>query len=273
MRGRVIGNISNLYKVKTDKEVYLCCARGKLKQENNKLLVGDIVEIDQEQKIIDKIYPRKNELIRPPISNVDQAIIVVSVMKPKLDLYLLDRLISIISYHDVEIIICFTKLDLLENKSDLKEIMDYYQKIGYSVTNNNDIDKLKELLKNKVTVVAGQSGVGKSSLLNKLNPEFNLITDEISRSLRRGKNTTKHVELLEIESGLVADTPGFSMASLEQMSKEEIRDSFKEFDLYKDDCQYRDCYHINENNCAVKQADILESRYQNYCKFIKEKDE
>lgn len=273
MRGRVIGNISNLYKIKTDQEVYSCCARGKLKQDNNKLLVGDIVEIDLEQKIIDKIYPRKNELLRPAIANVDQAIIVISVVKPKLDVYLLDRLISIISFHDIDIIICFTKLDLLENKVETKKIMDYYKKIGYPVIDNNDITKLKELLNNKVTVVAGQSGVGKSSLLNKLNPNFNLIIDEVSRSLRRGKNTTKHVELLEIESGLIADTPGFSMASLEQMTKEQIRDSFKEFELYKNNCQYRDCYHINENNCAIKKANILESRYQNYCKFIKEKDE
>ena len=277
MQGQIIGNISDLYKVKYENGYILCKARGLFRKEGSKLLVGDKVIIDLEKKIITKLLPRDNELIRPPICNVNQALIVISVKKPRLDLYLLDKIISIITYNNIDIIICFTKLDLLDDQEliKMKEIISYYNNIGLKVITNNDIDILLKLLKNKITVITGQSGVGKSSLLNKLDANLKLKTDEISISRGRGKHTTKHIDLLEINNGLIADTPGFSSLTFNDISKEGIRDSFIEFrDI---ECKYRDCMHLKEDECRIKElvnnGIIKESRYNNYQSFIKEKDD
>jgi ribosome biogenesis GTPase len=279
IKGQIIGNISDLYKVKYVDGYINCKARGKFKNDNLKPLVGDNVIFDFDKKIITELLPRNNELVRPPICNIDQALIVMSVKEPRLDLNLLDKMISIISYNNIDIVICFTKLDLLEQDEidSIEEYIKYYKKIGYKVVTNNQLDEVYEILKNKITAVTGQSGVGKSSLLNKLDKTLNLKTNGISHALGRGKHTTRHVELLEIGDCLIADTPGFSSLDFYNMDKEDIRNSMIEFTEYMDECKYRDCFHLKEDDCKIKnlvsEGVILASRYSNYEKFIQEKED
>lgn len=274
MQGKIIKIISNDYTVKTEDNICICKARGKFRNEKITPLVGDICIFDENKKYITEILKRKNELIRPPVANIDQAIIVTSVKEPDFSSNLLDKLLCIIEYNNIKPIICFTKLDLLDEIEikKIKKIIEYYQKIGYKVFINTEIEKIKTIFKEKVTVFTGQSGAGKSSLLNKLDSKLNLKTNEISIALGRGKHTTRHVELINIFEGLVADTPGFSSLNFIGMTKEDIRDNFIEFNEYKDECEYKDCMHENEKNCNIKKEignKILESRYENYLKFIK----
>ncbi len=278
MQGQIIKLISNNYYVRYNKEIILCKIRGRFKLDNITPLVGDYVEFDLHDKVIDKILPRKNELVRPPISNIDQAMIIISVKEPAFSPLLLDKLLVIISYNNIKPIICFTKLDLLTDINDKKQIrkyMNYYKKIGYPVYTNKQLFRIKHLFKNKVTVFTGQSGVGKSSLLNTINKKLNLQTAPISSALGRGKHTTRHVELLTLKGGLVADTPGFSALDLDNISNEDIRDNFIEFNKYKDQCEYRNCLHQNEPNCTIKElvdkGIILPSRYDSYLKLIDHK--
>lgn len=273
MNGQIIRIISNLYTVKCGELIYGCKARGKFRNMKISPVVGDNVLIDVNDNVIVDILPRKNELTRPVVANVDVVLIVTSVKNPNLDLNLLDKLISIVTYNDIEPVICFTKLDLL-NEDEINYVMNlknYYEMIGIKVVFNSETVEIKKLLKNKLVVLAGQTGAGKSSLINSLNSELNLKTDEISLALGRGKHTTRHVELFEIGEGLLADTPGFSCVSLAEMSKEQIRDSFVEFSNYQ--CKYRDCMHDKEIGCAVKEAlenkKILQSRYENYMQFLR----
>jgi ribosome biogenesis GTPase len=279
MIGQIICNISDTYRVKYNDNYIDCKARGKFRNNQLKPLVGDKVIFDQNKKIINELLPRKNELLRPPVCNVDQALIVISAKEPDLDLYLLDKLISIITYNNIDIAICFTKIDLLidEEKKIIDDVINYYLKIGYKAFKNSNKNELIDTLKNKVTVLTGQSGVGKSSLINCLDSNLNLKTNEISLALGRGKHTTRHVELLEINGALIADTPGFSSIDFKNMSKIDIRDSMIEFAENLEKCKYRDCLHIKEDNCMIKElvnnGNILESRYNNYKKFIQEKEE
>jgi len=278
MKGQIIKIISDNYYVKSHHKIYICKARGRFRKDNIKPLVGDLVLIDIEKKYIIDILPRHNELTRPSIANVDQAMILISVKEPNLALDLLDKMLIIIQHHNIKPIICFTKLDLLTKmeKQFIRNLINYYRKLGYLVFTNQQLFWLKRIFKNKITVLAGQSGVGKSTLLNKLNKDLNLSTKPISLALGRGKHTTKHVKLLEVSNGLIADTPGFSAVNLTNITNEAIRDNFIEFHQYKKRCQYRNCFHLNEVNCEVKKmvqkGKILESRYQNYQCFIKSKE-
>lgn len=274
MEGRIIKNISNDYVVKVDNKLYTCKPRGKFRISNLTPLVGDIVEIDNNNNYIIDIKKRKNSLIRPSVSNIDKAIIVTSV-KPKLDTNLLDKLLVLTMYNNIEPVICFTKLDLL-NLEELKEIdniINYYESIGYVTVKNTEIDKIKFILKNNLSVFVGQSGAGKSSLLNKLDSELELKTNEISKSLGRGKHTTRHVELFEVCEGLVVDTPGFSSLDLSSLSNIDIRDNMREMFDNLDKCKYRDCMHYKEDGCYVKSLVddnvILKSRYDNYISFLR----
>lgn len=274
MEGRIIKNISNDYVVKIDNELYTCKPRGKFRISNLTPLVGDIVEIDNNNNYIIDIKKRKNSLIRPSVSNIDKAIIVTSV-KPKLDTNLLDKLLVLTMYNNIEPVICFTKLDLL-NLEELKEInsiINYYESIGYVTVKNTQIDKIKSILKNNLSVFVGQSGAGKSSLLNKLDSKLELKTNEISKALGRGKHTTRHVELFEACEGLVVDTPGFSSLDLSSLSNMDIRDNMKEMFDNLDKCKYRDCMHYKEDGCYVKSLVddnvILKSRYDNYISFLR----
>lgn len=271
MIGKIIKQISNDYTVKSDK-LYICKARGKFRNIGITPLVGDNVEFDPDNKYILNILDRKNELERPSIANIDQAVIVTSVKIPDFSSNLLDKLLCIIEFNNIKPIICFTKLDLLndEELENIRSIENYYRSIGYSVYENTDI-KLKEIFKDKITVFAGQSGAGKSSLLNRLDSNLNLETGEVSIALGRGRHTTRHTELIELLGGMIADTPGFSAVDFTGMTKSDIRDNFIEFNTYRDNCLYKDCMHINEDHCEIKKnlgTNILESRYQNYLKFI-----
>ena len=277
MIGRVIKLISNIWTVDVEGQLYNCSSIGKFKYLKTSPMVGDMVEIDEKNKVIKKILPRKNELVRPPIVNVDQAIIVTSVKEPDFSSNLLDKMLVIIEYNNIKPIICITKYDLLEDTKEIDTILDYYKKIGYEVYINTEVERIKKTLKNKITVLAGQTGAGKSSLLNRLDSTLNLKTNNISKALGRGKHTTRHVELLEINGGLVADTPGFSSLSFINMNKKDIKDNFIEFYDNEDKCKYQDCIHVKEDGCYIKElveeGKIIKSRYENYVKFIESIEE
>ena len=272
MEGQIIKILSNLYTVSSDGKLYECRARGKFRNDKITPTVGDYVKFNEKENYILEVLPRKNTLDRPLVSNIDQAIIVTSCKQPDFSSNLLDKLIVVLEYNNIDPIICLTKLDLLskEELKEINEIRKYYSYIGYTVLDNTEIDKIKDKLFSKTTALTGQTGAGKSSLINKLDPNFNLATGEISKALGRGKHTTRHVELIEMFGGKVLDTPGFSSIDLKEMTNEEIRDSFIEFNEYP--CPFRDCMHINEKECSVKEAvdkkEILESRYENYKKFL-----
>lgn len=274
MEALIIKNISDLYIVRCNNEIYKCKAKGLFRKEGITPTVGDKVIIDEKKMVITNILNRKNILVRPPISNVDIALIVMSVVNPAFSTNLVDKLINIIEYNNIKPVLCLSKLDLLDNKEEINKYIDYYKNIGYEVLLNTETDKIKGLFKNKITVITGQSGVGKSTLLNMLDSTLELKTNEISYALGRGKHTTRHVELIELFDGLVADTPGFSSLSFLGMKKEDIRDNFIEFNEYKDKCKYKDCMHLKEDDCEIKRMvdskDILKSRYENYVKFIGE---
>ena len=273
MIGKIIKKISNDYTVKVNDKLIICKPRGKFRKIGINPIVGDYVEVDLENKYIMNILERKNELTRPTIANVDQALIVVSTHIPDFSSELLDKLLCIIEYSNIKPIICFTKLDLLDSEKlkYIEEIEEYYRSIGYGVYNNTS-ESIKDIFKNKITVLAGQSGAGKSTLINKLDSTLNLKVGEVSLALGRGKHTTRHTELIEVSGGLIADTPGFSSLDFNTMKNTDIRDNFIEFNEYKDSCQYRDCMHDRENKCYVKkkvlEGKILKSRYDNYLKFI-----
>lgn len=273
MQGKIIKLISNDYSVLTDKGVLVCKARGKFRNMKVTPLVGDNVIIDEENNYILEVLPRKNELVRPPVCNIDQVVIITPVY-PSFDTNLLDKLLIIIEYNNIKPVICITKMDLIneEEKHEINKYIAYYQKIGYQVFLNTDIDNINKIFKDKISVFTGQSGAGKSTLLNKLDSSLNIKTDEISLALGRGKHTTRHTELIPICGGWIADTPGFSSLSFIGMTKEDIRDNVIEFNEYRDNCQYKDCMHESETNCEVKrqleQGNIIEERYNNYLKFI-----
>lgn len=276
MKGRVIKIYNNLYIVDIDGTLYECKSRGKFRKDNITICVGDIVKVDTKLLIIEEVYHRKNNLIRPSISNVDQVIIVISAIKPKFDTNLLDKLLIMIEYNKILPIIVVTKLDLLNHKQKkvIKEIMKYYKSIGYQVYKNTEKRKIRKLFKNKVSVLAGQSGAGKSTLLNRLNVKLKLQTNEISEALGRGKHTTRHVHLLPLFNGLVADTPGFSALDLTGMNVMDIKHNFVDFYEVEDQCDFKNCTHQLEHNCKVKELvsknKILKTRYENYLKFVKE---
>lgn len=276
MEGIIIKNISNDYTVRTNNnDLVVCKPRGKFRNSKLTPLVGDKVVIDKDEKVILEIKKRKNELIRPRVANIDQAIIVTSVKHPDFDSFLLDKLLTIISFNNIKPIICFTKLDLLNNKEleTINNYMKYYEKIGYTVTNNQNKKEILSLIKDKVTVFTGQSGVGKSSLLNILDKNLELKTNDISYALNRGKHTTRHTELFEVCEGFLVDTPGFSCVDFNGMTKLDIRDNMNEMFDNLHNCKYRDCLHIKEDGCYVKklveEKEILESRYENYKNFLR----
>lgn len=274
MQGQIVKIVSDLHYVSYNGSLYPCKCRGIFRKEHITPLVGDYVLFSIEKNLIEEILPRKNEFNRPKVSNIDQAFIITSLVRPDFSLNLLDKLLVTMELHNVEAIICITKEDLV-NEEELKkfyEVLDYYKRIGYKVVSNKDIDTIKELIKDKTSVFTGQTGAGKSTLLNKLNPDWELETGEISIALGRGKHTTRVVELFELYGGKMMDTPGFSALDFYGYSKQDIRDAFIEFSDYP--CPFKDCMHTKEEECAVKREvldnNILESRYLNYLSFIEE---
>ncbi|MBR4230547.1 MAG: ribosome small subunit-dependent GTPase A [Bacilli bacterium] len=271
LKGRIQSINSTKYFVDADGTIYDCTLRGIFRKDKIIPLVGDYVEINEKDLQITKIFSRINQLKRPNIANVDIAVIVTSVKKPDLDLMLLDKLLVMINYSKVKPIICFSKVDLLDEKelNDYKIVKDYYQKIGVDIIENSDIKTFKKIASGKVLVLCGQTGAGKSSFINKIDRSFNLETKPISNSLNRGVHTTRYVSLYKIDDFFIADTPGFSALDLNELSKEDIQNGFIEFKKYK--CQYNDCDHLNTDGCMVKNnKEILQSRYINYVKLMKE---
>ena len=272
MEGKIIRIISNLYTISCDGSVYDCRARGKFRNDKLIPLVGDNVVIDEKNNYILEIKSRKNYLDRPMIANIDSALIITSVKKPDISLSLLDKQIILCLSNRIEPIIVFTKLDLLKKDEikQIKEIIKYYKSIGIKVTTNKNLFTLKRYIKNKTLVLTGQTGAGKSSLLNKLDKSLNLATDEISEALGRGKHTTRHVELFKYKSSLIADTPGFSSLDID-LNKNELKDYFIEFK--NANCLYKDCTHTNEKECRVKELvnnnKIMKSRYDNYINIVR----
>lgn len=274
MKGQIIKVISNDYTVKVDDKKIVCKARGVFRNKNITPLAGDYCLFDEENKIITDILDRKNELKRPPVSNIDYGVIVTSTKEPDFSNILLDKMITLIEYNNIKPIICITKSDLYISDK-IKENIEYYKKIGYKVFYNYETKELLDYIKNKTVILTGQSGAGKSSLLNRLDSSLNLKTDQISIALGRGKHTTRAIEFYEINDTLIADTPGFSSLNFDDLTKEDIRDNFIEFNKYRNECLYSDCMHIKEDNCYIKELvgkEILEERYNDYLSFIKEKE-
>jgi ribosome biogenesis GTPase len=274
MRGKIIKVISNDYTVLVGKERHVCKARGVFRNQKITPLAGDNVEID-ENNIITAIYKRKNKLNRPPVSNIDIAIIVTSTKDPDFSSILLNKMIDIIEFNNITPLIVISKSDLYMDDT-IRNIISYYKRIGYTVLLNTEIEELKEAIKDKYVILTGQTGAGKSSLLNKIDPSLDLKTDEISKALGRGKHTTRAIEFYQIDNLMIADTPGFSSLDFKNMTKEDIRDNFIEFEKYRNYCKYSDCMHIKEDECYIKQMvkdnEINEQRYNDYVEFIKEKE-
>lgn len=276
MEGQIIKIVSNLYYVEINGKIIPCHSRGLFRNKNITPVVGDYCIIDEENKYIMEIKERRNSLIRPLVSNVDQGLIITSLEVPSFSTNLLDKLITIMEIEKVKPIICVTKEDLIsdEEKKKYREIFSYYKSLGYEVYYNYELDKIKKIFKDKVTVFTGQTGSGKSSLFNKLSPSLNFAVGEVSTALGRGKHTTRYVELVNLLGGKLVDTPGFSSIDLSIYNKEQIKSSFIEF---RDcNCKWNDCMHIKEdsNTCEVKkkleEKEIKESRYEDYVKFINE---
>ena len=274
LKGTIIKNISNHYTVLANNKMYICTPRGKFRKVGLTPLVGDEVTIDENNNYILDIDERKNFLLRPSVSNVDIMLIVTALKNPSLSLLLLDKEISLSFLNKIEPVICFTKIDLLDIKEleEYNDICKYYKKIGIKVFDNRDVKDIIKYLKDKKVVLTGQSGAGKSSLLNKIDSSLNIKTDEISYALNRGKHTTRHTEIFNIEGINFFDTPGFSSLSFTGYSIEKIKESFPEFKSIS--CRYEDCNHEKEADCevkkAVKEGTIKLSRYENYLKIIGE---
>lgn len=277
MKGRIIELISKSARVLLDDgNVVLAKMSGKLSL-GGQVLVGDWVDIyiSEEHYMIEKFYARDNQLLRPKISNIDVALVVVSWLEPDFSQFLLDKLLVLIENTKIEPVIIFTKTDLIECDSELIRIKDLYQKIGYVVIDSNivvDLEKLKSYLAYKIGIVVGNSGVGKSTLLNLLNSSLDLKTQAISKALNRGKHTTTKTVLYNIENFYVADSPGFSSLSLKHFSARQVLFGFKEFRDYE--CYFKDCLHYHEPNCALKKDLELnkldQNRYINYLKLLEE---
>lgn len=286
IKGMIIKADRGIYfvKVKGDK-IYLCKARGLFRKEDKKPLVGDFVDIrvseEDDTGYIEEIYTRESELLRPPVANINQVIILMSIREPDINLRLLDKYLLMTEKANIKTIIVFNKIDLIDEEERLY-FQKIYQNIGYDLHFNSNIEGTKleivKLLEKKMTAIAGPSGVGKSTTLSFLFPDKYFEIGEISQKLRRGKNTTRHIEIRDIGCGYILDTPGFSSLSLDFIdSKEEIGTFMKEFNLYTKDCRFHNCMHLNEPNCGVKNAVeeglIAPTRYDSYKSFVQEFEE
>ena len=284
IEGRIIKGIGGFYYIETEKGLYECRARGIFRKNKITPLVGDFVKIsvvdeDNKKGVVEEIQERKTELVRPPIANVNKALIVFAVKNPTPHLSLLDRFIVLAERENLEIVIILTKIDL-DDDNTFEKIKNIYEPCGYKVIGvsnleNKNIDKVKEELKDNTVVFAGPSVVGKSSLLNQIDSNFQLKTGDVSDKIKRGKHTTRHAELFELKfGGMVADTPGFSSLTLDDIEDIDLKDYFIEFEDY-DDCKFGSrCIHQNEPNCAVKEAvengEIPKERYESYIQLLNE---
>jgi ribosome biogenesis GTPase len=285
MQGKIIKGIAGFYYVHVvHSGIYECKAKGVFRNKKIKPLVGDNVEIeilDEENRIgnIINIYDRENELIRPAVSNISQALVVFAIANPMPNLNLLDRFLVMMERNGIDTIICFNKIDLVDEEEILK-LRYIYVKAGYhvmftSTKENMGIEEVLRVIDGKTTAFAGPSGVGKSSLLNALIPEANSQTGEISEKIKRGKHTTRHTEIFNVsDDTYLMDTPGFSSLYVNDFEKEELKNYFREFIEYNNGCRFTGCVHVNEPDCLVKEAvengEISQSRYDNYILMYEE---
>ena len=285
MQGKILKGIAGFYYIETsDEKIYECKAKGIFRKDNIKPMVGDDVEIDiidEEKQIgnIIRILPRRAQLLRPPVANVDQAVILFAIVKPDPNYNLLDRFLIMMRQQNLPVIICFNKQDIA-SEEEKQKLTESYENCGYkvlfiSVKEDKGLDELKALLKGKTTTLAGPSGVGKSSLLNKLVPDADMQIGELSRKIERGKNTTRHSELFFVKElsdegfdTFIIDTPGFTSLELRDVSVDTLMQYYLEFEDYEPECRFGGCSHIAEPDCGVKNALekglISKVRYDNY---------
>lgn len=285
MKGKIIKGIAGFYYVYSeDGTVYECKAKGIFRKDNQKPLVGDDVEItvlgktEREGNLI-KIYPRKNFLIRPAVSNIDQAFVIFAMEDPRPNLLLMDRFLVMMEQAGIPAVICFNKKDLVREE-EARSLCEIYRECGYpvilsSARNAEGMEEIRRTLQGKTTVVAGPSGVGKSSLTNLLQDKVEMETGEISRKLKRGRHTTRHSQVIPVgDDTYLMDTPGFSSLYLTDMEPQELKSYFREFRRYEGRCRFQGCSHIHEPDCAVKLAlesgEISRLRYENYLGLYEE---
>ena len=285
MQGKIIKGIAGFYYIYAeDGNVYECKAKGIFRKDNFKPLVGDNVEItvlneEEKEGSVTSILPRRNSLIRPAVANVDQAFLIFAMENPKPNFLLLDRFLIMMEQQGIPVVICFNKKDVGE-KEEMEKLYEIYTGCGYRVVlsstyEGEGMDEIHEILKGKTTVVAGPSGVGKSSITDCMQGEVQMETGEISKKLKRGKHTTRHSQVIPVEKNtFLVDTPGFSSLYLTDMKEEELRDYFPEFVMYEPQCRFQGCMHIHEPGCAVKKAlsegKISQQRYDNYLALYEE---
>lgn len=284
MKGKIIKGIAGFYYVHTSAGLAECKAKGIFRKDKIKPLVGDDVEIELTDEMpltgnIIRILPRRNALIRPASANIDQALVIFAIVKPNPNYNLLDRFLITMEKQKLKVVICFNKKDIatLEERRELEEA---YGRCGYQVlfvsgTGRQGMDEIRKCLKEKTTVVAGPSGVGKSTIINALYPEANMETGEISRKIDRGKHTTRHAQLFALDKDtFIMDTPGFTSLSLGEMEKEELQGYYPEFAEYEKNCRFGGCAHISEPVCGIKDAlaegKISQVRYHNYVVLYEE---
>lgn len=285
MQGRIIKGIAGFYYVKCfDRNIYECKAKGIFRKDGRKPLVGDEVlmdVIDEKERLgnITELLERRNELVRPAVANIDQALVIFAAASPKPNLGLLDRFLIQMEYKGIETVVCFNKEDLVQEE-ERERLRSIYRNAGYQVLfisalHQEGIEQLEEVLKGKVTTVAGPSGVGKSTLVNCLQKEIVMETGEISVKIARGKHTTRHSQLMEIDRDTyIFDTPGFSSLSVSELLPEELQSCFPEFRKYEGQCRFLGCAHIHEPGCGVKEAlaagAVSRERYEDYVNLYAE---
>lgn len=282
-KGQIRQSLSGYYDIFSEGKTYRTRARGNFRKKGQTPLVGDYVEFkadNENEGYVLKILERKNHLVRPPVANVDCAIVVTACIEPDFSSNLLDRQLVMLSENEIVPILYFSKADLMDEttKERMLPVFDYYSKYYRTVVsekNMADEELVSALLEEagNVLVVMGQTGAGKSTFLNRLDPKLKLETGEISKALSRGRHTTRKVSLMDVKGHLIADTPGFSSFELREIEKERLSSLFEDFNEYSPQCRFRGCLHLNEPDCAVKAAvlegKILESRYENYKLFQK----
>ncbi|MBR5229185.1 MAG: ribosome small subunit-dependent GTPase A [Firmicutes bacterium] len=279
-KGTIVKGIAGFYYVDTGEQVHECKARGVFKNKNFKPAVGDEVDLDTsgDTAVIIKVHERQNEFIRPPVANVEQFVVVSALADPKPNLVVVDKFLAVAEMNDVEIVLCFTKKDLV-TESDIEKIREIYEGVYplvfLDVHSEHGMDDLIPHLKDKKSALAGPSGVGKSTILNALRKDLDVETGSVSDKTKRGKHTTRHVELFNLDfGGMVFDTPGFTSFDVPDIDEADLQFLFPDIDSYRGQCRFNGCRHLTEPDCAVREAveagDIHELRYKSYCSQIEE---
>lgn len=288
MQGKIIKGIAGFYYVYVESEGLFCCkAKGAFRNQNQKPLVGDLVDmevisLEEKTGTVSRILPRTSQLLRPEVANIDQALVIFAVAKPMPNFHLLDRFLVMMEKRHMPVVICLNKRDLITDE-ELKEMKKPYELAGYPVISSDTrsekgVEEIRKILSGKTTALAGPSGVGKSSILNRFVPDANMETGDISKKLKRGKHTTRHSELFLVdEHTFLMDTPGFTSLMVDVVTKEELPLYYREFAAHEPYCRFQGCMHRSEPGCGVKEAvergEISRLRYDNYCQMLLEINE